>query len=507
MKKIFLPLLFPLTVSMAIDFTMTPSGITAPIETNPTTEETTGSTPIATSTKTNPYLEEVTLPSCDASNPEVQFIRSNADWSTINRSDKRIFCVSPGDYRSLRHISLTSSGTAEKRRYIILNNGNDTHPGKLDKSQLANYGLRLEHASYWVIDRWSNFDDNLPKALELSNGSSYNIINRAFTDNIAQSILITDRSNNNTIQNSRFQNMAHPYRVADGVCISIMQWGADSYETKNIKIINNEIVNQGDGFQSVRGPRYSDGLLQDGNCEGLIIDSNDIYIDERIYTDGRGHYTPTGKYAYAEDAIDLKVGSENPNNPIIITNNHMWGSRESDRTNSLLSSHGGLIVIHYGVKYLKIKQNLFFDSLAGIGSGDNNRFPYSLSESEITDNLFVDIGLSNGVGGISGKVFYFADQNSQVMIKDNLLKDCRDQQALFWTTSNFSYLNNTTINQEKSNINTSSLWKNSSSSVLIPEENYTTEEALNLGYTNAYTFTTNTFTTSPKVISLENTLK
>ncbi len=98
---------------------------------------------LETTKNTSKYLEEVNLPKCDASNPEVQFIRSNDDWKTINSSSKRIFCVSPGDYKSLENISITASGTGEKRRYIILNNGNDLHPGQLDKSQIAIYFFKV----------------------------------------------------------------------------------------------------------------------------------------------------------------------------------------------------------------------------------------------------------------------------------------------------------------------------------------------------------------------------
>ncbi len=60
------------------------------------------------------------------------------------------------------------------------------------------------------------------------------------------------------------------------VCISLINWGSDYYEIKNTKVINNEFVNQNDGFQSNRSPKYSnaEGRYQDANVEGTIIDGN-----------------------------------------------------------------------------------------------------------------------------------------------------------------------------------------------------------------------------------------
>jgi len=489
MTKIFLPLLFPLTVSMAIDFTMTPSGITAPIDTNPTTEETPSSTPIATSTKANPYLEEVTLPSCDASNPEVQFIRSNADWSTINRSDKRIFCVSPGDYRSLRHISLTASGTAEKRRYIILNNGNDTHPGKLDKSQLANFSLTLSYASYWTIDRASFFDtEALKEAYTFSPHATHNILNRAFTDHVARSVLLREDAHNNTIQNSRFQNMTDAYRRADNP--AIIFWGSpSSFEIKNTKIIGNEIYNCNDGIMPMIYEK--NGKWQDANAEGTIIDSNDIYIDSKLYTDGHGHYSPTGTKAYAENAIDLKMGSHNASNPMIVSNNRLWGYRQSDNTNSLLSDFGSALVIHFGVGNLKVENNLIFDSNDGIFVSDKRTFPYALYNSSFTNNIIHDSGSMNSSNDIHNSMFI--GSSNHIRVQDNLISHSRGPAMNFqYNGSDFYVADNVYLNCEA----TMFAQNNSQGTYRYPTSTPT-------NYTQDLVFTTDNFTTHPKEIVLK----
>jgi len=552
MKKIILLLIIPFVALMAIDFTMTREGLIAPSSIdNSSTDTTATSSDSATSndtttssdsttsndtatssdsttsndtatssdnatsndtssdnatsndtSSTNPYLEPVNLPKCDASNPEVQFIRSNADWNKINSSSKRIFCVSPGDYTSLGSIKLTANGTAKKRRYILLNNGNDTHPAKLDSSQLANMAIKFNGASYWTLDRMARFDVDINYAYSFMNGSSYNILNRMYTDNIGQSVLVQNNCHNNTIQNSRFNYMTHAKRKGDGVCISLFTYGDQMVTIKNTKIINNEIVNQGDGIQTVRHNRNSDGKLQDANYEGTIIDSNDIYITSDIYTDGKGNYTPTGKYAYAEDAIDLKVGSDNPANPIVITNNNMWGSRKSDGTNSSISSGGGEIVVHYGVKNVIINDNVMFNASSGIASGDNNRFQYSMSDSEIKRNIFYDLGTITDVK----YPLFFADLNADIVIQDNVTKDCRSHQGYFIRCLRFNYTKNVIINQKYAGIYTNPEKRNVNS-VFTPKSNYTTVEGISEGYTEDYVFTTDNFTNSPRVISLKNVLK
>jgi len=101
------------------------------------------------------------------------------------------------------------------------------------------------------------------------------------------------------------------------------------------------------------------------NYEGTIVDNNHMYINNEIYTDCNGNHDINGECAYAENAIDLKAGSNNPNNPIIISNNKMWGFRKSDRTNSYLGDPGAAIPIHYNVKNVLIRDNLIFDSVLG----------------------------------------------------------------------------------------------------------------------------------------------
>ena len=333
----------------------------------------------------SPYLEPVTLPSCDATNSEVQFIKTMSDWSHINDTDKSIFCVSPGDY-SEKTITLTTSGTKDKKRYIVLNNGNDIHPGKLEKNNLAKVGFILKDTNYWVIDRMSYWDSyNTISPLKIVN-SDYNIINRHFLDNVGKGIYLYPGSDNNTIQQCRIQidDISLHY---DRAAIGLYNNALSNISITNTKIIDNEIKNFVDGFQAIRNPESRTNL----NYEGTIIDANKIFITSEIYTNCSGLHDENGSCAYAENALDFKAASNNPNNPVIVSNNHFWGFRHSDQTNSDLGDSGVAIVMHFGVNNIQIFSNVIFNSNWAIVAGSVRDGNYSLNNAKIYKNIFTDI--------------------------------------------------------------------------------------------------------------------
>lgn len=384
MKKILLLSTASLAMLMA-DFTLEGDKLT-PVS---GTISTIPAPPMDTS---NPYLEPVNLPACNANNPEVQFISSNADWSTINDSSKRIFCVKPGNYGS---VTLTADGTPNARRYILLDNSNDAHPASLSESSQANVQINLSGANYWTIDRMSTLNTTASTAMNIKGLSQYNVINRMHIKNFnTYAITINHGSDNNTIQNSRIAEQSLAGRKADGVGIFFqndISWQNDTY-IYNTKIIQNEFKNISDSVQLIRRWRdWAASIPVPTGYDGTIIDSNHIYLTPDIYTNGSGTPTTSGNYAYAENAIDLKAGSDDANNKIIITNNYIWGYRISDTTGSSLSSWGDAITIHYGVKNVTIENNYIFDSARAIGAGDSKGFSYGLSDSSISNNILWDI--------------------------------------------------------------------------------------------------------------------
>ncbi len=487
MKKMILSLILPLTASMAIDFTMTKEGLFS----ETTTQSPTSSTvPVAS----NPYLEPVNLPKCDDGNPEVQFIRSNDDWSTIN-SSKRIFCVSPGDYSSLGNIKLMVSGTAEKRRYIVLNNENDTHPGKLNKSELANFALSFGGAKYWVIDRMASFDHAIHRAVILNSGAEHNIFNRAFTNEITTFAIFYSGAHNNTVQNGRFDTMKESARKNDN-CTILFYSGSSSksFSMKNNKIINNEFVNQNDSFQIAR--QTINGVLQLANCEGTIVDNNDMYLTSDIYTDGQGNYTPVGEYVFAENALDLKAASENAVNPVIITNNHFWGYRRSDKSSGHCDDAGFALGTHFNTPNMVIEDNVIFDSAGGFASGDSRNYSLALESTSIKRNLFHSCGAYPNSNSRRALTLQITEADTTT-VQNNIIINARENIGLMaWNKAKIIFTNNKIIN---SPINTEI--RNNNGGIYNPNSIYHTPEEA--GYSKDYTFITDKFTNNPRIMTLK----
>ena len=454
------------------------------------------------STGTSSYLEPINLPKCDASNPEVQFIKNKSDWSTINSSSKRIFCVSPGDYRSLGNIVITASGTPQKRRYIVLNNGNNTHPGKLSKSQLANYALDLRAASYWVIDRAASFDANHSHSFKINRGSTHNIFNRLFTQNVYHTMWIRNNANGNTIQNSRFDGVNTKGAIADLATINLIDNMAKSTTIKNTKVINNEFVNV-KPFRIAKPPLTNalsnhTAPRQHVNAEGTIFDSNTVEYSKKIRTDCNGRLDPRGDCSQVETGLGVKAGSDNPDNPVIYSNNHIWGFRTVDPTIPNLSGMGVGIVVYMGAKHVKIRNNVLFDGAQGIMIADKYDAVYGTENIEVTGNLLYDLGKRDRAWAAAPITI---SQALNATIKNNLIISSTGRWANIWSNKNLYFGNNTIIDPDQTDV----LLNKYTPKGMATNKIYST--AAKAGYVKSYMFIADKFTNSPRKLILNNAVK
>jgi len=333
------------------------------------------------------YANIPPIPNCDQNRPDVLFIKNNQDWDQINSTSKRIFCVYPGDYSSRGDIVLTADGSKHSRRYILLYNGNNTHPKDLKQSQMANVRLRFDGANYWVVDRMSSISARGTYSFYFTNNSTNNILNRVFTKNMYGAVRILNGSHNNIIQNSFIENMTKDGLKNDGVCIGLAETGRRTIRIYNTRILNNVIKNCNDGIQLVR---YGS---QEVDFQGTVIDGNWIFIEPELYTDCAGNSSPTGRCAQAENAIDLKGGSPRGDKPILISNNVMFGFRKSDKTNSSRNDHGAAVISHFGANNIIFKNNVILNSDGGFHASDKREFDFSLGNSAIENNIFFNIGV------------------------------------------------------------------------------------------------------------------
>ncbi len=467
------------------------------------------------------YEEQVTLPKCDANNTQVLFITQEADWSKINDANKSIFCVKAGDYMAGGVKVLTQSGTANAKRYIILDNNNNTHPGLLNDNELAKVGFIIDNANYWVIDRMA-FTESLDTTNPiLVKNSDNNIINRYFMNNVGNGIYIYPDSDNNTVQNCRIQRDKFDLnydRAAIGLNSNSNLNENVTINIKNNKILNNEVYNFVDGFQAIRSGWLDNNgtilLTINVNYEGTIVDNNHFYIDSTIYTDCNGTHDSAGKCAYAENGIDIKAGSSNVNNPMIISNNTIWGYRKSDTNNSSLSDPGVGVVVHYNVTNVEMKNNIIFDSAVGINILDpsslvaaaqnfhvDNTILYNIighgiyiadtNDTTVENSLFQNF-INQDADVYSSIYWLLSYRNNRLDVNSNIISNADDRKARIADTNDSTYTNNTLFDAIGGDLNATA---------------YTIEATdPTLGYQDLV-FKTDTYTNTPREIRLERVLK
>ena len=382
------------------------------------------------------------LPICDNTNPEVHFIRSNDDWKMINSSDKSIFCVSPGDYSSLGQIKLSTSGTAQNPRYIILDNGNDRHPAKLSKNQLAKYILLLENADYWVIDRQAYWETTDPFKRNALKASSYNIFSRAYFLDTSSAYVLHHKSTHNIIQMNHIEKTQwsvnkksfHDTAAINLLCVKDKEYITDT------SIINNEIINYVDSIQTVR--LYDAAKLNaEIDFSGTLISDNLLYVTDIMYSNGNGKSNISGDKSFTENAIDLKGGASHSNNPVVVKNNVMWGFKRSDNTYSNLSDAGSAIVVHYDVRNVIFENNVIFKSDFGFMGGEPRGDRYPLEDSILRNNIFFQIK-SHAISIYGTEKQGTFDGAKNVEIKDNFFAQSGEGVIKLYNTDNVNIENN-----------------------------------------------------------------
>ena len=358
----------------------------------------------------NPYLEPVEIPTYDETDPtHVLITETNGKWDSavLNNPSYKHFYIEPGAYDPA--ITLTVSGTEGDRRTLSLYNGDDVHPAALSDDQVANCVVHFsDGASYWVLDRIANLDRGINPSMSFRNGASHNIVNRWHLRWFLYGVAIGPDCNNNTIQNSYIDQMVKLGQEYDCIGLDIHAHGDQYASVIGTKFINNDIRNATDSIQTTRMTENGSDKV---NFEGTIIDSNRMWVDNDVYTDSEGNYDPDGEYQIAENGLDLKAGSENPSNPMIITNNIMWGYRTSpfDAQNRT----GTAFVSHFGVRNVIFASNIIFDSggaMAVMGSYD----------WEITNNIFCDTNFVNPADTGHMSMLYISE-NQRIVLENNTL--------------------------------------------------------------------------------------
>ncbi|MDO6461357.1 hypothetical protein Q4485_11660 [Granulosicoccaceae sp. 1_MG-2023] len=380
----------------------------------------------STDTRQSLFSEPVTLPACDAADPDVAFIDDVSDLSMLNDSDKRVFCISPNDYRSFGEITLSADGSSAEPRVLRLyydGLDDDTPIALVPESERAILpNFILSNADYWLFDRISVVGvSGSDLAMHIDDGSEGTTLNRVDFHDFERGIDIEDGGHNTLIQNSLIGDM----RVSgDYVCIGLKGSGDYDKEIRNVKIIGNELYNCNDGIQAIFHPWKGNSA----DFAGLSIIDNDIYITDELYTDGSGNYTTSGDRACAENAMDLKAGSDDAANPVRVTGNRMWGYRWTDSNcgNGNLGSRGSLISAHYDAHNIIFSDNIFYDAGRGLTFSDTETSGYYANDVIVKDNVFHGMStdyFSNYSGNAPHALLISGSYTHGFTVEDNVFVD------------------------------------------------------------------------------------
>ncbi|MDH3692489.1 MAG: right-handed parallel beta-helix repeat-containing protein, partial [Gammaproteobacteria bacterium] len=305
-------------------------------------------------------------------------------WSAINWNAD-VICIAPGDHRSKGPLTLNSSGTATKKKWLRLAGSDSIHPVKQQFSQMAILArLTAADKQHWIVDRLTFYPLGGTEAIHFGN-CDYCIVNRVLIDgqHTNDNLLVRYKhvsgggsgkyTEHSALQNSVIRNTG---KVA-GKDVTCLNFGG----TDN-RIVNNEIYNCG-----------GDGIVFNiGNYPlQTKVENNDIYqtSDYLIGCDGN----PGTTCNCGEDGIDIKNNdTTDPANALVIIHNRIWGWR---RTYSSCSGTGGDgFAINVGdvepKRFVVVKNNI----IESVSNGVNLRS--NTSDWLVIGNLLYDVNHADG---------------------------------------------------------------------------------------------------------------
>jgi hypothetical protein len=349
---------------------------------------------------TSRYEVTVTLPNCDE---KALIIDETTDINEIDWQAYDVFCVQAGNYTIWGELKINNvDGTAAQPkvlRYYDSVNAAPPHPVERANDPLHEavfQNFLLIGSDFWI------FDGLTIRSSPTSNrvfDSSNNIFNRMLIEEGDTSLLrISGDSDNTVLQNSVLRNHSDKAIQEDKVCVLLYTDPSEpaGLEIENTHIVNNEIYNCNDGValldSSVDNPVF---------YPGTIVENNDIYITDELYTDCMGNRNPNGACACAENAIDIKATIDEEDLADVATwvrfiNNRVWGYRYTDESEDgqgkrLCGSgdNGSAIRSHNISRGLVMQGNVIMDSPKGLSvDGVDKPFPPTTNHFFVNNLLY-----------------------------------------------------------------------------------------------------------------------
>lgn len=422
---------------------------------NLNTDTVNGTPPDSTPTPVPPTVErsgdfpwskhEVAVTSPDCSAADAFIVKTVTDLDQLNNPNYRVFCIQPGDYRGYvspigsggydkGKLQLTLSGTATNKRVLALYN-----PAKPTDRRVAVqlpmaeqaifYGIELDGASHWVVDRLSFEMDGL-RLNYVKNGASDNVFNgNVFNKPNGRALHIKDKSHRNVIQNNLWRTT--PTGVGDRIGVLIGD-NVTNTLVEGTKIINNECYDTTDCVQLyLPDPSAEDSTNQTNssyaNFPDTLIENNDFYNTRSTLKNCADGTT----CSWYENAIDIKSGSTDATRPVVVKNNRMW-LHYPTHPDSKSSSVGEAIVVHQRSMNVHVLSNTLHDGRRGIvvyptlestykGMRVEDNIIQDYSETALITGLSIDMQVKNNTIQNGGK-WVFGGSN-QKFVSCNVVMD------------------------------------------------------------------------------------
>lgn len=355
----------------------------------------------------------VEVPPCDPANPEVAIIDSASDFTLLNNTSKRIFCVVPGDWTLATNIGnagiidLLVAGTATSPKILRYGGTSTDHPAVMPQSSRARIGQLRVKAPYWVIYGMSVYGRlNSTNANVQINGVAHTTIDFSHLEGSGKNTYTLGEGKGDgylftTLPNSHYTILTRsvirntamvPY--ADRICVNV-------YDSDFVEVSDNEIYDCASNHIQL-----GSGTVGSGSCEGARVFNNSIYETGDTYCDENGDLTgPTGLYSGSETGIDIKAVTQANVTPpapqwVRIYGNVIWGLRT---TQDICGGTGTvspafLAYNHPDVRGIEFHDNVIMDSPVGVKL-TNNVTPHYSRDILVHHNLVYDMKTNPRVVG------------------------------------------------------------------------------------------------------------
>lgn len=331
----------------------------------------------------------------------VQFIGpSIKSWSEMIDSGKKAFVLSSGDYRHLGVLELNGLDDV-----TIISNYDDQN----DYPVIEAVSLRNCRNIYFSKLRHSGIGKTI-QGIKAGIGSTVRDCekitwNLCVFENPANGLFRVLDSNYCTFQRCIFRRAPEIRGDRSGVGFSATR----DKESRGNVVAACEFYDLTDGVGAPAS--YAPNTMPGPNdivgpVPGLKIVGNHFYLTEYSYPDPVARLT-----ACAENALDFKVGgtSWHRADQVLVAYNIMHGYRPTDQNCGGTGDAGGCVTIHRHAQYIRITDNVMFDTGYGVAVyPEKDEYPYeTVKEIVIENNLFhrmVNAANDTTINGIAARL-------------------------------------------------------------------------------------------------------